>query len=60
MGLMYNALGPLLEAQHLQEMYIWLERLTKSPMSAEDPNLVPGTAHSKWHDLCKCILKTMI
>ena len=41
-GLVYTSLGSLLEAQHLREMYGWLERLAKSPMSAEDANLVPG------------------
>ena len=47
-GLMYTSLGSLLEPQHLQDLYLWLERLVKNPMSAEDAPTVPGEDPSQF------------
>ena len=52
-GLVYTSLGSLLEVQHMQDLYLWLERLVKNPMSAEDAPLVPGTAA---HIACQVLL----
>ena len=54
-GLVYTSLGTLLEAQHMQDLYLWLERLVKCPMSAEDAPTVAGAVTDKlFHPAAGC------